>query len=1187
MKNGDKKHSKSIMNILGGRDFPAWGMLIIAILFFILTVIIGNKPKETERIANKVGKTIEKRMDLLDKFIDKAAQGEPDKWMDLEDLPNDMVIYRYRNDSLQSWANQFPIANDDISKKLAFQRLTNMSDRVTSPLSDVGELPEYVNYGPGWFLVKAVEKCGFKIIAGLEIKDDLQTVPITGLNKKLNISPGFSTRPLSYSGGDPVFLDGRPLFKIISSYHPGQTAARNSRILLISLLLLIPALLFYLSRNKTLTRFRRTLEGILLTMVGIYFSGRNFAYSSLLFSPTLYADGSIFYSLGGLLTINTLFLLIILCSYMMRFTLYRKVEIAKTSKKEWKILLLASLLFIAYCFYVFVSFKSIIMNSGISLELYKINTLDIYTGIVYISYILLAIGAAFIAQMVRPFAKKCLGIKFNIFSVSGRTVCSILTAVFLVTVSSILGFKKEINRVDVWAGRLSIDRDISLEIQLRTMENSIANDAVIASLVNNKNSARTIYNRISEYYMYRIAQDYDLHIYFFNDNDRSATAANFFNERIRNGIPLADNSRFMYSRNSNGHARYTGMFTYVNKKSGINRMFIGVESKSNREDRGYASILGYEAPGKVILPQIYSYAKYLSEKLVNFKGNYAYPTILTSSMSELVYSKMSHNIILDGHNHFINKISEDEAIIISRPKTEIYKYLVATFFLGIISYLLLSLIGLRRKKPKAFKKNYYKSRINTVLMASLILTLLVMVAISVLFVHKRNEANINTMMSNKINSIQALVENKCRYINNWQELSRQEFAGEMDEVANTIKTDITLYTTGGRAFQSTLPEVFNKMIIGPRLNKEAYSNIIYKNKRYYIRKEKHMGHKYYSLSAPVFNSAGKMIAILSSPYTDEDYAFKTAAAFNIMTMITAFIILLILARLMTTKVVDKMFMPLITMGKKMNAANIDSLEYIIYERDDEISTLVRAYNLMVHDLYESTKQLTQAERDKAWATMARQVAHEIKNPLTPIKLQIQRVIRLKQKGNPAWIERFDSMSKEVLLQIDILADTANEFSTFAKLYTEEPVKIDIDALLKNEISLFDSKDNISFSYMGLDGATIMGPKPQLIRVFVNLINNAIQAIELNQDENQGKILISLRYSATDGYYDIVIEDNGPGVKEENRAYLFTPNFTTKNSGTGLGLSICRNILEKCGATIEYSKSFALRGACFTIKYPYK
>ena len=277
----------------------------------------------------------------------------------------------------------------------------------------------------------------------------------------------------------------------------------------------------------------------------------------------------------------------------------------------------------------------------------------------------------------------------------------------------------------------------------------------------------------------------------------------------------------------------------------------------------------------------------------------------------------------------------------------------------------------------------------------------------------------------------------------------------------------------------------------------------------------------------------------------------------------------------------------------MNTTDIHGLEYIIYKREDEISTLVEAYNRMVHDLSDSTRKLAQAERDKAWSEMARQVAHEIKNPLTPIKLEIQRLIRLKQKNDPSWEEKFDKVSSVILEHIDILTDTANEFSTFAKLYSEKPVELDLDKIIREQLTIFDNRENISISYMGLDKAMVMAPKPQLIRVFVNLMTNAIQAIEIQQKEDyeagrepaKGKIAIFIRNSMKDGYYDIVFEDNGPGVKEENLGKLFTPNFTTKSSGTGLGLAICRNIVEKCNGEILYQRSFVMKGACFTVRLP--
>ena len=347
------------------------------------------------------------------------------------------------------------------------------------------------------------------------------------------------------------------------------------------------------------------------------------------------------------------------------------------------------------------------------------------------------------------------------------------------------------------------------------------------------------------------------------------------------------------------------------------------------------------------------------------------------------------------------------------------------------------------------------------------------------------------------------------------------------------------------------------------------------------------------MSSPLFNSDGEMVAIVSAPYADTSYDFTRDALFHAAAIINLFFILLGVTLIVSTTIVNAMFRPLIEMGQKMHSADLHGLEYIIYKREDEISGLVDAYNRMVHDLLDSSRQLAQAERDKAWSEMARQVAHEIKNPLTPIKLEIQRLIRLKQKNDPSWNEKFDKVASVVLEHIDILTDTANEFSTFAKLYSEEPVLLDLDKTLRDQLVIFDNKENIEMSYLGMENAMVLAPKPQLIRVFVNLITNAIQAIEIQQKEDaedgreviRGRIQIYLRNSTKDDFYDVVFEDNGPGVSDENLSKLFTPNFTTKSAGTGLGLAICRNIIEKCNGEIIYQKSVFLKGACFTVRLP--
>ena len=174
------------------------------------------------------------------------------------------------------------------------------------------------------------------------------------------------------------------------------------------------------------------------------------------------------------------------------------------------------------------------------------------------------------------------------------------------------------------------------------------------------------------------------------------------------------------------------------------------------------------------------------------------------------------------------------------------------------------------------------------------------------------------------------------------------------------------------------------------------------------------------------------------------------------------------------------------------------------------------------------------------------------------------------------------MAGVLLDHIHVLTETANQFSDFAKLYSEDPVDVALDDMLREEVALYDNRPGVEFEYLGLPDVVVSAPRPQLIRVFVNLLNNAVQACE---DREDGRVAVSLRNGSSPDFYEIVIEDNGPGVSEENIDKLFTPKFTTKSSGSGLGLSICRSILERCGASITYSRSFRLGGACFTILYP--
>ena len=1180
----------------GIKNCLAGGFLAFAVILLAFSLSVSKLPGNTEREAAKVSRNVSGRMHLLDEYISSALTADHRVWAGHNDVPSDMVIYRYIDDTLQSWSNQFPVRNDDIAPRIVFPRLSKPRESIYSPLAEVTPEVSFVSYGQKWYLVKSEDLGRRKVIAGLEIVDSMSDESPNGVNRKLGLGRNYTIVPLSESSGSAAILDGMPVFKIVANSVTGQSAATHSTMIWFAIACFIIASLLHLAEKKSLKRLMLVLAGLFAVISATYFWGENMKNSFKLFSPTVYADGQLFNSLGAVLIVSLLIVLSVCCTFVTRNDIFRRILRTRHRKRTLGLYAVCIFLLIAgVLFFVHVTFRSVILNSNISLELYRLNDLNIFSFLVYLTLISLLMTIPLLTQMLMPALKHLTGLRHDLFSAGGRTATAIVFAAYMVIMAGTLGFRKEQNRINVWANRLSIERDISLELELRRAEDKIASDQLISTLSAIPKSNGTILNRIIESYMPRASQDYDITVELFPEKEKDKGVIAYFTEMVTRGIPIAEDSHFRYMRDAGGHSLYAGSFAYYNYGSGATMMLMRVSPKSNRENKGYAQLLGYSAPGDVLIPSRYSYAKYSGKSLTSYKGNYSYPTIVDEELEEEIHEAVDGVVRKNGYTHFVNSVSDEDLVIVSRPKTENFTYFVAFLFLTLIFYFCLTLLTLTRIHPRHRESNYYKSRINAAMLMALIMTLIALASVSVLFVYRRNNANLKSSMADKVNSLQTLLQARCRYVVDFTDFSAQEASMILEDISNTMKSDITLYTIGGKEFRSTTPEVFDLMLLGSRMNPDAFESIIYKNKRYYIGKEDIGPKRTYFLYAPVFNGQGRMIAIMCSPFTDESFDFKSEAVLHSISIVTVFMILLLLARFITAKAVDKMFKPLSEMGRKMNEASINNLEYIVYERDDEVSRLVRAYNLMVHDLYNSTRKLTQAERDKAWATMARQVAHEIKNPLTPIKLQIQRLIRMKKNGNPAWAERFDEISEEVLKQIDLLADTANEFSTFAKLYTEEPVEINLDKLLKEEIDLFDSRDNIKFSYMGLENATVTGPKPQLTRVFVNLINNAVQAIENAQTEAvdkgkepfQGKIVVSLRRSSKEGFYDIVFEDNGPGVSDENRSRLFTPNFTTKSNGTGLGLSICRNILEKCNGEISYSKSFLLKGACFTVRFPHQ
>ena len=1141
-----------------GNNIAAVILLAASAVLLAIALSVPRSPGDTELAARR----IERRVDHKLKTLEAQVQKDP------KSLPPDMVVYHYTEDSLVSWTNQFPVFRDGLNNSRVFQRLSSIQTRSSAPLSEVGSDWGFYNFGPKWYLARRFTRDKETYIAGLEIMNTQDSRFFNGVNPQLRLGERYSIKPLTFSGGTDVEVEGVPQFKVLYDSLTG-TPTTDAGLIFFAFACFAAAAILFLLGGRTVRRATLVSAGMLVALSALYAWGYTAQGEYRFFSPSVYA-GSVFHSLGSVIIINMAILLLSLNLYFVRHDLY-----TKTNTKVKRVLGAAACIIsiAAIAGYAFLTLRSIILNSNVSLELYKFGGLSLFSLFLMLSFISMLLSI--------PMIMKVLRFPSGIFSSRGKLIYSLITSAFIVLTAGVLGFRKEQNRVAVWANRLSVDRDIALELKLRRIDQNIASDIFIAPLSLLDNAEAVIQNRIVEMYLARESQSYNVSVYLV-PADGNPDQISFFQERLRGGEPIGDNCRFLYSDVNYGHPRYDGVFLYFNETTGLVRMLLEIEQKTWEGSHGYSALLGLSAPGRVNMPSRYSYARYNGADIKLFNGDYAYPTKMNGRLRSQVYEDRVSTVTSESHRHFFNIVGEDECVIISRPKTYTYGYIISVLFLALVMFLLLSLFTIRPHRRRFQERAYYRRRISAVIMTSLVLALVAMALVSVLFVARSYQDNMQRLMSGKIGAVQSMLYTRMGPVNNARAIRAPQNQAVLKSVSDDIESDITIFSPDGHIVISSNPVVLERMLLGGRVNNRAFENIVQNHKRYYINREKIGRRSYYSMYAPLLGDDGRVSGIICSPYTDFGSHFEVDAVMHAVALLTVFLVLLIIGRLMVSAVIGRMFKPITEMKHKMSSADIDTLEYINYDQEDEIQSLVQSYNRMVTELKESTRKLAQAERDKAWSGMARQVAHEIKNPLTPMKLQLQRIIRLKQKNSPDWQEKFDEMSKVLLDHIDILSDTANEFSSFAKLYTEVPSEINLDEVLQEEISMFDSRDGIRFEYVGLRDTVVMGPKPQLTRVFVNLINNAVQALDGVPDAS---VRVSLRKSTREDCFDIVFEDNGPGVAPENEDKLFTPNFTTKTGGSGLGLAISRSVLERCGGTISYSRSFALGGACFTIVYP--
>ena len=1166
------------------------GVAVCLVLSFLQSGGRDDLASEAHRLQDN----LQKREALLDDFAYQALDQPSDKWLEIKDLPEDMVIYRYRYDTLQSWVHQFPFANDDLRESSIYQiyrseHYLEGQSRFLYPFSYLSGKEQYVNIGSSWYVIKSYVKDEIRVIAGLLVKTDKQVADALGMsvfNPALGISEDVDIQPVTFEscGEEILGMDNELLFILQRDVTVAKLSA-VSPFTWLALALGTLALFLFLHRRRSLGRLAVYLVGLTVLWVISFRLGARSAYSSPFFSPTVYADSGLFSSIGNLLLNNLYVSFLVLGFYMLR-SYYISSLRQRSGWKKWGGTVLLCAIPVVLFIYINYTLRSLVANSSINMELFKVTEISLNTVLCYLSYALLFLMLMFSLQLIASLMK--MKRQRSLLSIRNTLLYTILISLYtLLTVTS-LSSRKEKEWSRLMANRISVERDLGLELELREVEEKLWNDPISTVLLSApQENLPMLEMRFSELYFQSIKQKYLINLSVCRPSESIqigqmvVNCLEYYKAKMTqyDAVPISDGSSFYYLSNFNGQVGYLGVFPYLTENGAIN-LFIEITARYEEGKAGYPDSFSDYQPDDFNIPQLYSYAKYHDGRLVLFRGRYDYPMYVKEFDRPTT--------LKDGYLHRVNKVTDHNTVVISRQELNLFPYAVSLSYL-VLFYLLFFLAVIRirkaRRRAAAALKRSRKSwgrRLNFLISIVITASLLAVTVGSVWYSVRYYKQSSRLQMEEKNQTVGKTLSSYFTYVQDYTDVNSSELVSVMDRLANDTHSDINLYDPSGKIIRSTKMDLFQKFILSSRMNPKAYKDVVVGQKSQIFNKEKIGAYSYYSLYSPIYNHNGKLVAIADIPYFTKGGDQSGDLSYVIATIINISIILFIIALFLSRLLFSRVTRPLSDLSAKMRSMDVASApEHIIYKSNDELGLLVDAYNKMVDDVAESTRKMAVAEREKAWSDMARRIAHEIKNPLTPMKLSIQRIMALKQRNAPGWEDKLEAISASLLEQIDILSNTASEFSSYAKFYVEEISVFNLYDVIRQQKDLFDNNENIrlSFSHES-ENCLVKARREQIVRVLSNLISNAIQ--ELGNSEDKGFITLSLLEEGD--FWKVSVDDNGNGVTEENLKSLFQPNFTTKSSGNGLGLAISKNIIEQSGGKIWYSRS-ELGGACFSFTLP--
>lgn len=593
---------------------------------------------------------------------------------------------------------------------------------------------------------------------------------------------------------------------------------------------------------------------------------------------------------------------------------------------------------------------------------------------------------------------------------------------------------------------------------------------------------------------------------------------------------------------------------------------------------------------------IYFYAVYSKGKLTdNFSHRYPFPTLMEDKRvwkGNNEFERRNNGV----YDEMWYRATNQKVVIMARKRDTIIEsitmfsyifcsFLFLVFLVQVISLLLKAFID-REEFKKFFHFNIRNQVHSTIIFVSIFSFIIIGVATINFFKERYNRNN-----SDRLSRTMSIMVNEMeKRIGNFEEsLSGGFYEGDtssrlsalVEEVADIHGVDVNVYDLHGNLRETSERDVYAKGIISKKMHPVAYYHLKRLNQVEHVQQESFADLPYLSVYAPVRDKDGEAYGYLSIPYFTSQPELNQEISNFIVTVINLNAFILLIAGLIALAITNRITRSFSVISDKMKDVNLSRVnEAIEWNRDDEIGDLVKEYNKMVSKLEDSAVALAKTEREGAWREMARQVAHEIKNPLTPMKLSIQYLQKSIDSNQPNVKELSGKVATTLVEQIDHLSKIAADFSQFANIGHTHAEHFDLHDVLRSLHDLYTADEHIDFIWHPVNrDLPVYADRTQMNRLFTNLLGNAVDACR-----DGSACRIELIERVADGKIQIQVRDNGEGISPEMQPRIFIPNFTTKSSGTGLGLAMCKGIVEQTGGRIWFETEPGV-GTSFYVELP--